>query len=193
MTRRYVSHSAILVLLVLFQCRTSPAQHTRENAGMRFKVTYSQLKSTLPLDGRLLLMLSTDSAEEPRFQITHDASTQLVFGINVDGIKPGVSAVVDRSALGYPIKTLEDVPAGEYWVQARAAQVRNISFEKRAYGEVADGPRRGPTMESCRGQLTTALPKRSTLIRDATRKSRWFLTMRLPRFRRRRTPSMSNT
>ena len=30
----------------------------------------------------------------------------------------GRLAVVDRSVLGYPIKSLAEVPAGEYWVQA---------------------------------------------------------------------------
>ncbi len=85
---------------------------------MRFKMTFPETKSARPLDGRLLIMLATGSAEEPRFQITNDASTQLIFGINVDGLKPGTAAVVDRSTLGYPIKSLAEIPAGDYWVQA---------------------------------------------------------------------------
>ncbi len=85
---------------------------------MRFHVTFPGAKSATPLDGRLLVMLSTDNTQEPRFQITNDSSTQLAFGINVDGLKPGEVAVVDRAVLGYPIKSLADVPAGDYWVQA---------------------------------------------------------------------------
>ena len=56
---------------------------------MGFHVSFPAAKSAAPLDGRLLVMLSTDNAQEPRFQITGDANTQLVFGINVDGLKPG--------------------------------------------------------------------------------------------------------
>jgi hypothetical protein len=119
MTRRNNSSSVILfVLFALFRCETSLAQHPHRDARMHFNVTVPEAKSTLPLDGRLLVMLSTESAEEPRFQITIDASTQLVFGLNVDGLKPGAVTVVDRSALGYPVTSLADVPAGEYSVQA---------------------------------------------------------------------------
>ena len=85
---------------------------------MRFNVTFPAAKSAQPLDGRLLVMLSTNNAEEPRFQITNDAHTQLAFGINVDGLKPGAVSVVDGSVPGYPIKRLAEIPAGEYWVQA---------------------------------------------------------------------------
>src|SRR5580698_55542 len=119
MTRRHLARSLTLSLLfVSFRSEASVAQDTKKDPGMSFHVSFPAAKSAAPLDGRLLVMLSTDNAQEPRFQITGDANTQLVFGINVDGLKPGEAAVVDRSVLGYPIKSLADVPAGEYWVQA---------------------------------------------------------------------------
>ena len=62
------------------------------------------------LDGRLLVMLSTDPKTEPRFQIADGPETQLVFGIDVDGLAPGTPAIVDASAFGYPIRSLRDVP-----------------------------------------------------------------------------------
>jgi len=62
-------------------------------------------------------MLSTNDAEEPRFQITNDADTQLLFGVDVDGLQPGAVAVIDRSVLGYPVKSLADIPPNWYWVQ----------------------------------------------------------------------------
>jgi hypothetical protein len=85
---------------------------------MGFDVSFPAAKSAHPLDGRVLVLLSTNNTEEPRFQVTNDAGTQLVFGVNVDGLEPNAAAVVDQSVLGYPIKSLADVPAGEYWVQA---------------------------------------------------------------------------
>ena len=71
-----------------------------------------------PLDGRLLLMLSTDSTAEPRFQITDGPNTQLVFGIDVEGWRPGTVQRIDLKAFGYPVEKLSEVPAGTYYVQA---------------------------------------------------------------------------
>jgi hypothetical protein len=96
----------------------SLAQDAGAGAGLCFRVSFSKEKCATPLDGRVLLMLSTDSADEPRFQITTDPDTQLIFGIDVDGLKPGDPAVIDQSVLGFPLKSLADVPAGWYWVQA---------------------------------------------------------------------------
>ena len=43
----------------------------------------------------------------------------MVFGVNVDGVKPGEAVVVDEhKPWGYPIRSLKDVPAGDYYVQA---------------------------------------------------------------------------
>ena len=33
-------------------------------------------------------------------------------------MKPGTQAIVDRSVFGYPLKSLEDIPDGDYYVQA---------------------------------------------------------------------------
>src|SRR5579864_8379234 len=101
---RFASSIGLILLFVAVGPEALLAQDKNKDAAMRFHVTFPDAKSALPLDGRILLMLSTDNAEEPRFQITGDAGTQLVFGINVDGLKPGGVGVVDRSVLGYPIK-----------------------------------------------------------------------------------------
>ncbi|WP_295794499.1 hypothetical protein [Mucilaginibacter sp.] len=68
-------------------------------------------------DGRLLLLLSKTNKAEPRFQISDGAGTQLVFGIDVEGWKPGTTQLMDVQAIGYPIERLKDVPAGDYYVQ----------------------------------------------------------------------------
>ncbi len=87
-------------------------------AAQSFSVTFPKEVSAMPLDGRLLLCLSTDPSDEPRNQIDDTPRTQLVFGLTVDGWQPGQAAVVDATAWGYPIRSLKDVPAGEYTVQA---------------------------------------------------------------------------
>jgi len=86
--------------------------------GLRLGVSFPQEWSKQPLDGRMLLMISADGTAEPRFQINDGPKTQLIFGIDVDGLKPEQVAVFDKSVFGYPVKSIAEIPAGEYWVQA---------------------------------------------------------------------------
>jgi hypothetical protein len=85
---------------------------------VRFHISFLEEQSKEAVDGRLLLMISTDDSEEPRFQINDDPDTQLIFGIDLDGLRPGQEAVIDSGSLGYPLKSLSEIPAGEYSVQA---------------------------------------------------------------------------
>jgi hypothetical protein len=82
-----------------------------------FSVSFPKTRSDKPLDGRILLILSTDASDEPRMQINDTPKTQIIFGVDVDNMLPGQARIVDASAAGYPIKSLRDVPPGEYYVQ----------------------------------------------------------------------------
>jgi hypothetical protein len=83
-----------------------------------FTVTFPKARSERPLDGRLLLLLSTDPSSEPRLQINDTPNTQIVFGTDVENWKPGTLARVGENAFGYPIRTLAQLKPGEYTVQA---------------------------------------------------------------------------
>ena len=74
--------------------------------------------SKTPLDGRLLIMLSKNPSAEPRFQISDDQGTQQIFGIDVEGWKPGSTMRVGPEAFGYPVQTLSKIKSGRYRVQA---------------------------------------------------------------------------
>ena len=106
---------SLLVLLV-----GSPPARSADtaNEGLKIRVSFGPELSKTPLDGRLLVMLSTDPKDEPRFQITENAKTQQIFGIDVDGLLPGQEAVIDATALGYPLESLRQVPPGKYRIQA---------------------------------------------------------------------------
>src|SRR5687767_4601574 len=83
----------------------------------RFEITFPASRSSTPLDGRLLLFISTDTSAEPRFQVSDAPNTQQVFGIDVDGWRPGETRTIDASAFGYPLRSLADLPRGTYRVQ----------------------------------------------------------------------------
>jgi hypothetical protein len=105
-------------LLVLFLFSTNAEMKSPPVTNVRFEVSFPESASKDALDGRLLLLISTNNTEEPRFQISEDLTTQQVFGIDVDGWKAGQTKTVDQSALGYPVRSLAELKAGEYWVQA---------------------------------------------------------------------------
>jgi hypothetical protein len=80
-------------------------------------VPYPSQFGNKSLDGRLLLLLSTNNTAEPRFQISDGPQTQQVFGINVDNWMPGQTKTIDFNAFGYPVENMKQLKAGTYYVQ----------------------------------------------------------------------------
>ena len=72
----------------------------KQSKGTQVRVSFGPELSKTPLDGRLLVMLSTDPKDEPRFQINESPKTQQIFGIDVDGLRPGQEAVDRRDGPG---------------------------------------------------------------------------------------------
>jgi hypothetical protein len=117
---------------------TFAALAPRAEAPVRFSVTFGADKSAQALDGRLLLLISKDPAEEPRLQITDNAlRSQQVFGLDVEGWKAGQAAVFEGDVLGFPARSLADLPAGTYRVQALLHRYETF---RRADGHVVKLP-----------------------------------------------------
>ena len=107
--------SYVLVLAILVSMFGQ--QRVAAQSGTSFSITCPAKPDKL-LDGRLLVILSTDPAAEPRFQVTDNYRSQQIFGIDVedwDGITP---QVIDSTVFGFPRQSLSQVPAGKYHVQA---------------------------------------------------------------------------
>jgi putative esterase len=83
-----------------------------------FSVSFPSRLDAQPLDGRLLLVFSTDPSDEPRNQIDDSPQSQIVFGVTVDGWQPDHPQLVDGTVRGYPIRSLKDLPPGDYIMQA---------------------------------------------------------------------------
>jgi len=110
----------ILIILFLIFSPGFTGQIQKEEASSKlcFGISFSQEQHPGPLDGRMLLMVSTDERREPRFQVSEGPDTQLIFGIDIDGLKPGEEAIIDSRVFGFPLKSIKEIPAGEYWIQA---------------------------------------------------------------------------
>ena len=108
--------SVCFALLAFTQ--TSALKERQPTGKLKFSITFPAARSQAALDGRVLLILSTNNDKEPREQISDALDTQQLFGIDVENWKPGAKATIDGAVLGYPVKSLAQVPAGTYWAQA---------------------------------------------------------------------------
>jgi hypothetical protein len=88
--------------------------------GRRVVISLPAARGGQPLDGRVLLFISDEGRSEPRSQTDQYRanSTRPIFGVDVDGLQPGHDVLVDESVVGWPVRSLNDIPPGEYWVQA---------------------------------------------------------------------------
>ena len=104
-----------LILLLGWQC--TPTAESKKG-GLKFSISFVPEMSDQVQDGRLMLLLANNDKSEPRNQINFGLNTQLAFGVDVEGMKPGQEIVIDKSAFGFPVRTVNKIPPGEYYVQA---------------------------------------------------------------------------
>src|ERR1700728_3574233 len=108
MALRKVFNAAFFLAILMTITRPSISS-AASGSGPKFEIAFPRERSAQPLDGRLLLLLSTDPSEEPRMQIDISPNTQMVFGIDVNGLAPDRAVVVVPLAYGYPLQSLRDV------------------------------------------------------------------------------------
>ena len=108
----------VLAISLVNLAACQPVAEEQNYSGISFEVSFSAALTEENQDGRLLLMLSTLDDSEPRFQVDNSPDTQLIFGVNVEGWEPDSKAVIDGSAIGFPLRDLSEVPPGTYYAQA---------------------------------------------------------------------------
>jgi hypothetical protein len=100
-----------VALLAVYSGKAAPAQ-------VRFEVSYQAGLDSGPITGRVFVMISKNNRSEPRMQAGSYNGSVPLFGLDVSALKPGDNAVIDTSVLGYPVDNLNQLPAGDYYVQA---------------------------------------------------------------------------
>ena len=105
--------SRIMAILFSFVVAVVPLSAGK----LKFVINYPTEQDGNILEGRVLLMLAKSDESEPRFQITYQNHTGLIYGVDALGKKPKGGVVIDGTVFGYPIESLDNIPAGEYWVQ----------------------------------------------------------------------------
>ena len=106
----------IVVTYILFLGIDYLKKNNTDN--LKFEIDYSNEFQDSGYDGRVLLMISDNNKAEPRFQINDSHNTQMIFGIDVESWNANEKITIDAEAIGYPIKSINEIVEGEYYVQA---------------------------------------------------------------------------
>jgi len=87
-------------------------------ADTKFEVSFPASVHAGAITGRVFVVVSTTDKPEPRLQAGSLGDAGPFFGADVNALAAEKSAVIDASTPGSPVKSLRDVPAGDYYVQA---------------------------------------------------------------------------
>ena len=114
--RRGVERGRLGITLSLILCLAAACLFSACSAGPRgytkFEITIDPSVRSEAASGRVLLLISKTEKFSP------GPTGTPVFGLNVDDLAPGAKAIVDEMAFGHPVRSLRDIPPGEYFVQA---------------------------------------------------------------------------
>ncbi|HYK82283.1 MAG TPA: alpha/beta hydrolase-fold protein [Gemmatimonadales bacterium] len=92
------------------------ASHTVAQ-GPRVEITVPAALRAAPTTGRMYVFVTRHDDVEPRLQVRHESDCTPFFGVDVIQLAAGTPAVIDGATLGYPVQSLKDIPAGDYYVQ----------------------------------------------------------------------------
>ncbi|HEX2455915.1 MAG TPA: alpha/beta hydrolase-fold protein [Vicinamibacterales bacterium] len=84
-------------------------------SGPRIEVTFSKDARAEAVTGMVYVAISRDTRRTPIEQASPTGSP--LFSVLVDGLAPTSPIVIDARASGYPVASLRDIPAGEYYLQ----------------------------------------------------------------------------
>lgn len=109
----------IFIFLILISCQSDPISNVR--------VKVSEELSKELKDGRLLLLFHHNDKTEPRFAVSDDINSAQVIGMDFEDYQSGQALSLDLNEFGYPIENYQNIPEGEYWVQAYIVKYETLT------------------------------------------------------------------
>ena len=85
---------------------------------LSFEIKFPSSAHPQPITGRVYIVISRDESANLLNQIGSWDQETPFFGADLTNLAPGTAAVINAETLGYPLKSLRDIPAGDYYVQA---------------------------------------------------------------------------
>lgn len=148
---------------------------------LRFEVTAAPGLLGAPADGRLILVLGHTAAPEPRTRIG-DVSLRAepVLGTDVTAFDGRQAAVLGDGSALFPLRSLTELPAGDYWLQAILATNRDLCLLD-APGNLVSTPQRARLEPGRRRTVKLSLDRRLAEEPDRETELVKFLTLRSER------------
>jgi len=87
----------------------------QNDRGIKFELSFPAETHNKPITGRAYVIISRKNNPELRFQV--GATGVPLWGKNINALRPGETVTFDKTVFGYPLKSVEDIPAGDYFVQ----------------------------------------------------------------------------
>ena len=115
---RAFTRMAAAALLALTTASTlasrEPARQVRDD-GPRIEIVFSKEARPEAVTGMVYVAISRDNK---RSLIDDTGATGIpLFSRFVEGLTPGAAATISSTDRGHPLKSLRDLPAGDYWMQ----------------------------------------------------------------------------
>jgi hypothetical protein len=86
-------------------------------AAQTIRLSYPASADPGPITGRAFVFIARTDKIEPRRQAGTSRSSEPFFGVDVSALEPGKPVTIDPSVPGFPVASLDRLPAGEYFVQ----------------------------------------------------------------------------
>src|SRR5438552_11871597 len=123
MSNRWLTAGAISVVLAAAGVGSAGVTQAQPAAPqkLRFDVSFIPQAHEGPVTGRVFVMVTrtVDKVPEPRLQIGRTGVP--FFGRDVERLAPEQIVSIDGADLGTPIDSINDIPTGDYFVQAVVA------------------------------------------------------------------------
>jgi hypothetical protein len=115
-------HAASAVLILALAAAPAPAEASAAK-GVRVRISVPPSARAEAVTGRVYVALTRADAPTTgrggSGPIQQAGPTGVpLFGVNVEHLKPGAFAEIDGAVFGHPVASLDDIPKGEYLVQA---------------------------------------------------------------------------
>ncbi|MBN1224799.1 MAG: hypothetical protein JXB23_16245 [Candidatus Aminicenantes bacterium] len=115
-TKGFVFILSFIIFSVLITGGTSCSRGTSPN--LRFEISLEPSLQAEAVTGRMFVLLEKSDKEKPSSLNIRSWRSSPFFGIDVENFEAGSVAVIDENVLGYPLKSLRDIPSGDYYIQA---------------------------------------------------------------------------
>jgi hypothetical protein len=103
----------LAIVCIILSC----AAQTAVASSITFKISLPATQKE-PVTGRVFIIIARAGDPEPRLQVGSWRSHTELLGLDVPGLAPGQTVTVDALTLGFPFKSIRELPAGDYYVQA---------------------------------------------------------------------------